>query len=81
MIKILKFINSIHDVTYIFFVTAIIVAILSLILSIYYTAYADILSNPIIYHRIGGELIISARDVIIEAVVYSSVIEFMIRNK
>ena len=81
MNKIIKFINDINDLTYIFFIISIITAILVMLLSIYYTSEAHTFSNPIFYLRVGSELLIGAKDMIISAIVYSMVIEFMLRNK
>lgn len=81
MNKIIKYINKIHDLTYIFFVISVTAAIISISLSIYYTSQANNFSNPIFYLRVGSELLISAKDIITEACIYSIVIEFMLRNK
>ena len=81
MNKAIKFINRIHDLTYIFFVVSIIATIITILLSIYYTSTAHTFSNPIFYLRVGSELLIGAKDMIISACVYSAVIEFMLRNK
>ena len=81
MNKAIKFINRIHDLTYIFFVVSVIATIITILLSIYYTSTAHTFSNPIFYLRVGSELLIGAKDMIISACVYSAVIEFMLRNK
>ena len=81
MNKIIKFINGINDLTYIFFMTSILTAILVMSLSIYYTSTAHTFSNQIFYLRVGSELLIGAKDMIISACVYSAVIEFVLRNK
>ena len=81
MKKIIKFVNSIHDLTYIVFVASINTAILVMLLSIYYTSAAYTFSNPIFCLRVGSELFIGAKDLIITACVYSVVIEYMLHNK
>ena len=81
MNKAIKFINRIHDLTYIFFVVSIIATIITILLSIYCTSNANNFSNPIFYLRVGSQLLISAKEIIIEALIYSTVIEFMLRNK
>lgn len=81
MNKMINFVNSVHDLTYIIFIISINTAILTMLLSTYYTSIAFNFSNPIFYLRVSSELLIGAKDLLIAACIYCPVIEFMIRNK
>lgn len=73
--------DNIHELTYIFFIICLEVGIITLLLSIYYTTYAYTFANTIYFLRVGKELLLSARDLLIEAVIYSIMIEFVLRHK
>lgn len=73
--------NNIHEFTFIFFIICIEVGIIALLLSIYYTTYAYTFANTIYFLRVGKELLLSARDLMIEAVIYSIIIELVLRSK
>ena len=71
-------INSIHDFTYMLFTISVETAILVIILALYYIT-ADGLENTFYYTSVAGDLLISVRDMLISAIVFSVISESIIR--
>ncbi|GEM_PF-6538853 len=81
MKRVLKTIYSLHDFTYIFITSAILTAILTIILAIYYIIRMNGVINSIYYIRTATHLLISVRDMLIMTAVFSALSEFVIRHK
>lgn len=75
-----KYLNNIHRITYITLIIVIETAILAMILSVYFTFRAQKVSCAIYYLTAAHDLIISVKDLVIEAIVYAAVAEFIIRH-
>ena len=71
-------INDIHEFTYMLFTISVETAILAITLAIYYVT-ADGLENTAYYTSVASDLLISVRDMLISAVIFSVISEYIIR--
>lgn len=71
-------INDIHEFTYMLFTISVETAILAITLAIYYVT-ADGLENTAYYTSVASDLLISVRDMLISAVVFSVISEYIVR--
>ena len=71
-------INDIHDFTYMLFTISVETAFLAITLAIYYFTAAG-LENTAYYTSVASDLLISVRDMLISAVVFSVISEHIIR--
>ncbi len=80
MKALIRKLDNIHDFTYMLILIATETAILVLLLAVYYIMNADSFANTIYYTSVARDLIISVRDMMIEAVIFAVIAEFVIRS-
>ncbi len=81
MKRLISFVNSIHDFTYIFFMISVETSILLSVLSIYYTTASHYFADNVYYLRVACELVTGIKEFLLFTVIYSIIIEFVIRYK
>ncbi len=80
MKKLIHKINDIHDFTYMLFTISVETAILVITLAIFYISNSDSFTSSVYYSSVASDLLISVRDMLIGATVFSVISECVLRG-